>query len=138
MIVRCDDFAIDYQVPPSTFIAKMTDRQKAAIASIYIDDCGFNGMFRQISNYWESFLTNDADLEYEDHVPFAKLTGLRRIESRVWKWASRSHELAPAEEMVDAVRLAMGQVGVREEMRIEVKIKHGRDCEKVVWYYATI
>jgi hypothetical protein len=46
--------------------------------------------------------------------------------------------LAPAEKPVDAVRLAMGQVGVREGMRIEDKIKHGRDCEKVVWYYTAI
>jgi hypothetical protein len=34
MIVGCGEFAIDHQVPPSTFINKMTERQKSAIAAI--------------------------------------------------------------------------------------------------------
>jgi hypothetical protein len=95
-------------------------------------------MFHEMSKYWESFFSSDGNFAYEDHVPFAKLTGLRRIEYRFWTWSPRFHDKAPPEQSVNAVRLAIRQVGVRDGVKISIKIKHGEDCEKVVWYYTTI
>jgi hypothetical protein len=140
LLIRCGEFAIDYQAPPSTFINKMTERQKGAISAIYVDDCDFNGMFHEISKYWESFLTGSEseNLAYEDHVPFAKLTGLGRIEYRVWTWSPRFERSAPPGQLVNAVRLAMRQLGARDGVKISIKIKHGEDCEKVAWYFTTI
>lgn len=136
LLVRLSEFKLDYRTSFSKFVNKMTERQRSAIEIVSLGRSDLEGIFDKTSTYWDSFCSYDwdANTSYDEHVPFARLAGLRRVELGVLHFGYS----ASPQQVTTPVKIAMRQLGACDGVKISIKTIHGDDDDRVIWYHTTV